>query len=240
MVSWRSLADVEQFRGLPERHAVARQVDHATVVLGSTQSDDTLSPTALQAGPVEVARRRGGGGAVLLRPGDHLWVDAWIPRDDPLWEVDVSAAATWAGEWWRAALGVIGVGECVVHEGRAVPGPYGATICFSGRGPGEVFRGRAKIMGLSQWRSREGALFQTCAYTHWEAVPLVNLLDLDVDSRAAWSIELSESAVGIEDLLGSGGAAGSGSGTGAAMVTLARNLLSTFPHWGSVGPPGDG
>jgi lipoate-protein ligase A len=240
MASWRSLADVEQFRQLTERHAVARQVDHATVVLGSTQSDDTLSPTALQAWPVEVVRRRGGGGAVLLRPGDHLWVDAWIPRDDPLWEADVSAAATWAGEWWRAALGVIGVGECVVHEGRAVPGPYGATICFSGRGPGEVFRGGAKIMGLSQWRSREGALFQTCAYTHWEATPLVNLLDLDVDSRAAWSIELSGSAVGIEDLLGPASGSGAGAGAGAAKATLARNLLSTFPHWGGVGPPGDG
>ena len=238
MASWRSLADVEQFRQLTERHAVARQVDHPTVVLGSTQSDDTLSPTALQAWPVEVVRRRGGGGAVLLRPGDHLWVDAWIPRDDPLWGVDVSAAATWVGEWWRAALGVIGVGECVVHEGRAVPGPYGATICFSGRGPGEVFRGGAKIMGLSQWRSREGALFQTCAYTHWDATPLVNLLDLDVDSRAAWSMELSGSAVGIEDLLGAG--VGAGAGAGSAMATLARNLLSTFPHWGGVGPPGDG
>ena len=133
-------------------------------------------------------------------------------------------------------LGVIGVGECVVHEGRAVPGPYGAVICFSGRGPGEVFRGEAKIMGLSQWRSREGALFQTCAYTHWEATPLVNLLDLDEGSRAAWSVELSGSAVGIEDLLGSG----SWAGTGVAMAALARNLLSTFHHWGSVGPPGDG
>jgi hypothetical protein len=101
-------------------------------------------------------------------------------------------------------------------------------ICFSGRGPGEVFRGEAKIMGLSQWRSREGALFQTCAYTHWEATPLVNLLDLDEASRAAWSAELSGSAVGIEDLLGAG--------AGAAMASLARNLLSTFPHWGSVGP----
>ena len=49
MVSWRSLADVEQFRQRTKRHAVARQVDHATVVLGSTQSDDILSPSALQA-----------------------------------------------------------------------------------------------------------------------------------------------------------------------------------------------
>src|ERR1035441_643755 len=113
MVSWRSLADVEQFRQLTERHAVARQVDHATVVLGSTQSDDALSPTALQAWPVEVVRRRGGGGAVLLRPGDHLWVDAWIPRDDPLWSSEVADAALWCGAWWSDALAQTGVVECI-------------------------------------------------------------------------------------------------------------------------------
>jgi lipoate-protein ligase A len=229
MVAWSALADVEPFRRLTQRHAVVRQVDHATVVLGSTQRDDVLSPSALRGGAAEVVRRRGGGGAVLLRPGDHLWVDAWIPRVDPLWQADVSGAATWVGEWWRTALGAVGVGigQVVVHRGVAIPGPYGATICFSGRGPGEVFHGAAKVMGLSQWRCREGALFHTCAYTHWDAAPLVSLLDLDEASRVAWTDELAGAAVGIEDL----------PGPGATAATLAQCLLSTFPHWGIAGAP---
>ena len=69
------LFDVEQFRALPARYAVARRLDRTTVVLGSTQRTDILSTEALAASGVAVVRRRGGGGAVLLRPGDHLWID---------------------------------------------------------------------------------------------------------------------------------------------------------------------
>jgi lipoate-protein ligase A len=233
MVAWSALADVEQFRGLTRRHAVVRRVDHPTVVLGSTQREDLLDPYSVRAGGVEVVRRRGGGGAVLLRPGDHLWVDAWIPRDDPLWRLDVTEAATWAGEWWRAALDSFGVGGCAVHRGGASPGPFGRAVCFSGRGPGEVFHGGAKVMGLSQWRSREGALFHTCAYTRWETGPLVGLLDLDERTRADWVQGLAGSAVGIEDLLGGGGGGGA---AGGVLAPLADGLLTTFPHWGSAAP----
>ena len=34
---------------------------------------------------------------MYLDPGGQLWLDAWIPRDDPLWVLDVSAAAEWVG-----------------------------------------------------------------------------------------------------------------------------------------------
>jgi lipoate---protein ligase len=228
MSQWSSLADVERFRRLRQRRAVRHEVDHATVVLGSTQSEAILNPSAVDALPAEMVRRRGGGGAVLLLPGDHLWIDAWIPRDDPLWEVDVSAAATWVGAWWRAALDAIGMENCDVHRGKAIPGQHD-LICFSGRGPGEVFHRGAKVVGLSQWRSREGALFHACAYTHWDVGPLVGLLDLDGPTQAAWRDDLAASAVGVEDVVGPGRA---------AMATLARQLLSTFPHWGSAGPTG--
>jgi lipoate-protein ligase A len=235
MVAWSVLADVEQFRGLTRRHAVVRRVDHPTVVLGSTQREDLLDPDAVRTGGADVVWRRGGGGAVLLRPGDHLWVDAWIPRDDPLWRLDVTEAAIWAGEWWRAALTAIGVGGCAVHQGAASPGPFGRAVCFSGRGPGEVFYDGAKVMGLSQWRSREGALFHTCAYTRWEVGPLVGLLDLDEPTRAVWVEGLARSAVGIEDLLGAGGS-GAERAPGSALTALAEGLLATFPHWGSAAP----
>jgi lipoate---protein ligase len=233
VAEWSSLADVEQFRRLTRRHAVARAVDHPTVVLGSTQRETLLNPAAVGALPAEVVRRRGGGGAVLLLPGDHLWIDAWIPRDDPLWQADVSEAAAWVGAWWAAAFDELGVADCEVHRGKAVPGAH-EPVCFSGRGPGEVFHQGAKLMGLSQWRSREGALFHSCAYTHWDATPLVDLFDLPEATRAAWREDLRGSAVGIEDLLGPGW--GSGSGPGSAMAVLAEGLLSTFPNWGSAPP----
>ena len=52
----------------------------------------------------------------------------------------------------------------------------GDVVCFAGRGPGEVFVGRRKVVGLSQWRARQGALFSSCAYLRWDAAVLAGLL----------------------------------------------------------------
>ena len=116
-------------------------------MLGSAQPAGIVSAPRAKASGTEVVRRRGGGGAVLLRPGDHLWVDAWIPRHDPLWDADVADAAAWVGAWWAAALGAFGVGDLTVHRGRAEPGRHGGLVCFAGRGPGEVLQGDRKVMG---------------------------------------------------------------------------------------------
>ena len=131
-----------------------------------------------------LARRRGGGGAVYLEPGDPLWLDAWVPRDDPLWRFDVTQAAAWVGEWWVDALSGLGLGAFEVHGGRVVPGALGELVCFAGRGPGEVFHRGRKVVGLSQWRAREGALFSSCAYGRWDPVPMLGLLDTDDETAA--------------------------------------------------------
>lgn len=222
MVQWRALADVEPFRQLPERHAVVRTVDHPTVVLGSTQSEALLAEAALAAAGVEMGRRRGGGGAVLLHPGDHLWVDAWIPRADPLWVADVAEAAHWVGAWWLAALGEVGLDGVQAHQGKAEPGTYGGSICFAGRGPGELFHLGAKVSGVSQWRSREGALFHTMAYRHWDVAPLVDLFEVDDVTRATWREDLAGAAVGIEDLKADQG----------AFAAVGDSLLASFMDWG--------
>ena len=103
-----------------------------------------------------------------LGPGEQLWLDAWIPRDDPLWVADVSAAAEWVGAWWMEALRSGGRHEpgFDVHTGRSIPGDLGDLVCFAGRGPGEVFRGASKVVGLSQWRAGRGRCSRparTCA-----------------------------------------------------------------------------
>jgi lipoate-protein ligase A len=195
-----SLFDVEQFRTERRRLAVTRDVAGPTLVLGSTQPTELVDFTTLRERQVELARRRGGGGAVYLGPGEQLWVDVWVPRDDPLWLPDVSAAAEWVGAWWTEALADSGQQGFEVHRGRSVPGAFGDLVCFAGRGPGEVFHGLAKVVGLSQWRAREGALFSSCAYLRWDPVPLVTLVDLDDDGRAVLARDLAMLAVGLAEL----------------------------------------
>jgi lipoate-protein ligase A len=191
------------------------------LVLGSTQRDGVVDATRAQARGVDVARRRSGGGSVLLQPADHLWVDAWVPRDDPLWVTDIASSASWAGAWWRDALESQGVVDCEVHQRRADPGPHGALVCFAGRGPGEVFTGGRKIVGLSQWRSREGALFMMCVYTRWDPAPLVEVLDLTVAARQALAEDIAGVAAGMADVL-----------DGAPdLRALGDTLLSSFAGW---------
>jgi lipoate-protein ligase A len=203
---------------------MARRVDASTLVLGSTQPVDLVAAEVLRERGVELLRRRGGGGCVFLRPGDHVWIDAWIPRGDPLWQADVSKAAAWAGAWWIAGLEGLGLSGFDRHVGRAVPGELGALVCFAGRGPGEVFwRGR-KVMGLSQWRSREGALFSTCAYSHWQGESLVELLRLNDLEKREIVDTLGTMAVGTSEL----------DPPLADLGLLQEALLSSFPQWGSA------
>jgi lipoate---protein ligase len=238
------LFDVEQFRSLSSRHAVARQVEGPTLVLGSTQRTEVVDAARASEDGVAVVRRRGGGGAVLLRPGDHLWIEAWIPRDDPLWEADVAVAAAWVGAWWSDALGPAGADDRVVHQGPSVPGPHGSLVCFSGRGPGELFASGRKLMGISQWRSREGSLFHTCAYTQWDPYLLIDLLDVDPGAREALRRDLPRAAVGILDpdlALGPNLPLDPNLppdlGTPPGLPALRETLLTTFATWEKSIPP---
>ena len=212
------------------------------MVLGSTQRAEVVDVARAAERGVAVVRRRGGGGAVLLRPGDQLWIEAWIPRDDPLWEADVAVAGEWVGEWWDGALDALGLGgggdaadaaERVVHRGRAEPGPYGSLVCFSGRGPGELFSAGRKVMGISQWRSREGSLFHTCAYAHWDPQPLIDLLIVDMPRREALQRDLPGTATGILDLAPPGGLAPHPRLDPAplSLPVLGGTLLTTFATW---------
>jgi lipoate---protein ligase len=216
-----SLFDVERFRSEPARLAVVRQISVPTLVLGSTQPAELISRDRVNARGVEVVRRRGGGGSVYLGPGGFLWIDAWIPRDDPLWHGDVSAAAAWAGAWWVESLISVGLDDLVIHVGRSRPGELGELVCFAGRGPGEVFHQGRKVMGLSQWRSREGSLFSMCAYARWDPRPLLDLLPLDDDVRDALAADLIPAAVGVGDLTDGG----------ASLDALGGHLLASFSGW---------
>jgi lipoate-protein ligase A len=216
------LFDVERFRAEPRRAVVARDVIRPTLVLGSTQPTELVDVIALRQRDVELARRRGGGGAVYLAPGEQLWLDAWVPRDDPLWVGDVSAAAEWVGAWWVQALAGIGQRGFDVHRGRSVPGVLGDLVCFAGRGPGEVFHGTAKVVGLSQWRAREGALFSSCAYLRWNPAPLLALVDVEEGPRAGLAGDLAPMAAGLADL----------EPPAAGLAGVCRLLLESFPAFG--------
>ena len=134
---------------------------------------------------------------MLLRPGETVWVDVLLPAGDVLAESDVGRAFAWVGRAWARALADVGVEGATVHEGR----PRAATawsglVCFAGVGPGEVVVGGAKVVGISQRRTRAGSLFQCGALVSWAPGPLVDLLALSDEERSAAASALDGVAAG--------------------------------------------
>lgn len=170
------------------RRVLIHEVDDVAVVVGSAQR---VMP-AVEG--MAMVRRRSGGGAVLVGPGEILWVDVLLPRGDPLWCDDVSRSVGWLGGAWCAALAEMNV-EATVHHGPMVATRWSEVVCFAGIGPGEVLVGGRKVVGISQRRNRGGARFQCAALLRWRPGEMVRLFGLQPEEVA--SADLQESAVGL-------------------------------------------
>ncbi len=222
--------------------------ERPAVVLGAAEPDsDVDSGRAARLG-VDVARRCSGGGAVLVGPGESLWVDVAIPRADPLWSDDVGAAMAWIGEAWVNALEAAGAGPAERWAGRLVSSPWSDKVCFAGVGPGEVLRPAAgvaasprspglplagrgllgpKVVGISQRRTRAGALFQTAALLRWRPLDLLDVLVM----------EQAERARAADQLAGAAEAAGGAQPGGAAPGDLLDAFLGALPPTAQHGGP---
>lgn len=172
------------------------EVAGRAVVLGSTQPDDTVDAAAAAAAGLDVVRRRSGGGAVLVGPGELVWLDAFVPAGDRLWSDDVGRAAHWVGRLWAGALRGVGV-DATWHDGSLVGTPWSRLVCFAGLGPGEVCVGGAKVVGLSQRRTRGGAWLSSAALLQWDPMALLAVLALTPADRERAAVQLADAAAPV-------------------------------------------
>jgi lipoate---protein ligase len=147
------------------------RVTAPALVLGSTQRAADVDRGVLDELGLGLAGRRSGGGAVLVEPGNGVWLDVLIPRRDPAWVDDIGRAFTWLGQVWVSALASLGL-DAHLYEGPPERGALARAVCFAGLGSGEVTLGGAKAVGLSQRRTRSGARFQCTCYRRWRPEPL--------------------------------------------------------------------
>jgi len=223
---WQGSASDFHGRDVPPIDAVRLwwfEVQRPALVLGSTQPDDVVDRGAAERAGVEVVRRRSGGGAVLLVPGDVTWVDVLLPRTDPRWRNDVGRSFEWLGVAWAGALASLGLElpDLSVHRGGLARTSLSPLVCFAGLGPGEVTVGGRKLVGISQRRTRRHARFQ-CALLHrWDPDRLVELLALAPEQRSGASRALADVAVGTAALGGSADRVVAGPASGEVVRALA-------------------
>ena len=191
------------------------EVEQPTVVLGSTQRDDVVDRVRLERSGADVARRRSGGGAVWLAPGEVTWVDLVIPNGDPLWDDDVNRSSRWVAEAWARCLGASGVRGAEPHGGAMVDGGWAGLVCFGGLAPGEVTIDGRKVLGVSQRRTREAARFQCVLVHRWDPVPLLDVLALDDPDRRRAATDLADAGGGVGPFDGS---------------TVVEHLLAALPE----------
>lgn len=141
-------------------------VSTPTLVLGSSQPLADVDHEVAGALHIEVVQRRSGGGAVMLVPGEFVWVDVVVPVGDPRWSDDVGAAMWWVGQWWADALATLGVSGRV-HTGPLIRDAWSSQVCWTGVGAGEVMSTDGKLVGISQRRTREAARFQSMCHLRW-------------------------------------------------------------------------
>ncbi len=182
----------------PDRRLVrVATTDGPALVLGSSQIAGRLDVEGAAARGIEVARRRSGGGAVLLWPGHQVWLDVCLPREDPLWDDDVGRSGRWLGGALAAGLVELGAAGAETHDGPFEPSGWSHQVCFAGRAPGEVLVRERKVVGTSQRRSREGAVFQVAVALVWAPGTLVDLLGLPAEAAAA----VAGAGIGLGELV---------------------------------------
>ena len=174
-------------------HCWGDDVAQGALVLGSSQSEELVDAEMLRRQGLDLVKRQSGGGAVLVVPESVVWIDVFIPRDDPLWEADVGKSALWLGKVWQATLLEFGI-SAEVHQGPYQPSEWGELICFAGRASGEVFVDSKKSVGISQRRNRQGARFQTALAHQWDINDLSSLLNLSPEDRSRIETETATAA----------------------------------------------
>jgi lipoate-protein ligase A len=160
------------------REVWQHDITSAALVLGSTQDESIVDVDACRRFGVDVVRRRSGGGAVLLVPGEVTWIDVIVPADAPGWSSDVHGAMVWLGRLFGDVVASLTDSELdvVVYEGALQSTPWSKLICFDGVGAGEVLVGGRKLVGISQRRTRAAARLQCCWYSTYDPARLVELL----------------------------------------------------------------
>ncbi len=166
------------------------------LVMGSSQKPEQFDQQRLAADGVQLASRRSGGGAVFIEPSATVWIDLVAPRSSNLWSNELTENFLIVGQAWQRALSSLGIETdlCTESPKRTAAS---TLACWAGVGWGELTLPptTAKLVGLSQRRTRWGARVQAMAVLDTSVLRVADYL-LAADRRTVRD-ELVSAAVSV-------------------------------------------
>jgi lipoate-protein ligase A len=192
-------ADFHSLEPSSERGLWWCNVDTPALIVGSSQDVSAVNAVCAAEKGIDVVRRRSGGGIVFVHPSDSVWIDITIPRDDSLWVDDVAESMLWLGSVFVHALSPWLKTSVYTHKFSAED--FGRDICFVSHSPGEVFAGDAKVVGISQRRTRDGARFQCVMYRQWNPHEWASCVQAHDAARAANDVAVATVGATAHDIV---------------------------------------
>lgn len=160
---------------------IPRLPEQPVLVLGSRQQFAIVDHDECERSSVGLARRRSGGGAVLVDADQLIWFDVVLTREHPGWSNDVVTSFFWLSERLVTALRTIGI-DGTTYAGPMVNTEWSDLVCFAGLGPGEITVDGKKLVGISQRRTRNVARYQVAVLKRWRPEEILRLFALPTSS----------------------------------------------------------
>jgi len=130
------------------------------VVLGRAQPPNEYMALRAKADGIELCRRATGGGAVLAGPW-LLSTSVILPPDHPLVLPRIPESFRWFGQAHADWLAAVGIDARCVTSAEVRADHSLSWACFGNLSHWEVEANGGKILGLSQWRTRNGVLLSS-------------------------------------------------------------------------------
>ena len=171
----------------------------AAVAMGSAQRAEHFDQAQLANDHIELAPRRSGGGAVFVDPASTLWIDVLAPRSSPWWSSELAENFLIVGRVWQRALASLGI-EANICLQSPENSDVARHACWAGLGWGELTVGDAKVVGLSQRRTRWGARIQAMAVVDGSSRTVARYLPAETRASVMAAVAVHEMGVPVSQL----------------------------------------
>ncbi|NNN20393.1 MAG: hypothetical protein HKL80_00120 [Acidimicrobiales bacterium] len=140
------------------------------IVFGKNQKVEDIDILKARKLGFRLARRKGGGSAVIVEPGNFLWFELtyWKQNktlEDPALELNLMGGILL--EAMEMALPAL-KGRLVINEKRNNAPNSWPQWCFSSLGSGEIALDQKKVLGMALYRNRERSTYFVGIPLNWD------------------------------------------------------------------------